>query len=71
MRLAPPLPPALVLRVRCPKARPDCVECAGGGVIPTMDGNRPCSRCGTTERDLVWDEVPNPERQRALEAETA
>lgn len=34
------------------RADPNCPECCGGYVTPTMDGNRPCSLCKTTEADL-------------------
>jgi hypothetical protein len=70
MKLAPPLPPARILSVACPKADPACIECEGWGVIPMSQGNRPCSRCRTTEHDLIWTEVPNPARARQLALDT-
>jgi hypothetical protein len=63
-KLLPPLPPKEILSVSCPKAKDDCPECDGGGVVPTSQGNRPCSRCETTEQDLVWKMIPNPERNK-------
>lgn len=62
LRLSP-LPPKHVLHLECPKADDDCGECHGYGVTPTSQGNRVCSRCETTEGDLVWSMVPNPARR--------
>lgn len=46
-----------------PQRKPqcDCSICHGIGVIARLDGNEPCSKCGTTEKDIPWDRIRKEE----------